>query len=219
MIQLRPIGSYLTKFDSGDAEIDSIPAVAETAPVFDLDAHMPSREDFLAEEREKAREEARVALEREYEVKLADERQAFEKEREAFDQRLEALRAAWVEEEGTRIAKAIHQDIEARFENIRESLARILTPFLTHNALTHSLEDFIGAVRSAALDQTNPLVELQGPPDLLEVARERLSQEQISLRTIETNSVDIAARINSTLIETRMEEWVRRLHAMENNGQ
>ena len=48
-------------------------------------------------------------------------------------------------------------------------------------------------------------------PDLLDVARERLSQEQISLRTIETDGVDIAAKINSMLIETRMEEWVRRL--------
>ncbi|KAF2990650.1 hypothetical protein MJC1_02413 [Methylocystis sp. MJC1] len=211
MIQLRPIGSYLTKFDSGKAEIDSIPAIAETAPMFDLDAHMPSSEDLLAEEREKAREEVRAELERDYEVKLEDERQAFEKEREAFDQRLEALRATWMEEEGARIAQVIHQDIESCFENIRGALAHILTPFLTQNALTRSLDDFIEAVRSAALDQTNPLVELQGPPDLLEVARERLSQEQISLRTIETNSLDIAARINSTLIETRMEEWVRRL--------
>lgn len=179
--------------------------------MFDLGADMPPSEELLAEEREKAREELRAELEREYEAKLEEERQAFEKEREAFDQRLEALRATWVEEEGKRIAQAIQQDLESSFGNIRDALAQILTPFLTHSALTHSLEDFIETVRSAALDEANPLVELKGPPDLLDVARERLSQEQISLRTIETDGVDIAAKINSMLIETRMEEWVRRL--------
>lgn len=211
MIQLRPIGSYLTKFDAGTREAEPVFAVPEAAPMFDLGADMPPSEELLAEEREKAREELRAELEREYEAKLEEERQAFEKEREAFDQRLEVLRATWVEEEGTRIAQAIQQDLESSFGNIRDALAHILTPFLTHSALTHSLEDFIETVRSAALDEANPLVELKGPPDLLDVARERLSQEQISLRTIETDGVDIAAKINSMLIETRMEEWVRRL--------
>ncbi len=211
MIQLRPIGSYLTNFDAGMTETEQVFAIPEAAPMFALEADTPPSEDLLAEEREKAREELRAELEREYEAKLEEERQAFEKEREAFDQRLEALRATWAEEEGTRIAQVIQHDIESCLGNIRDALGHILTPFLTHSALTRSLEDFIETVRSAALDEANPLVELHGPPDLLDVVKERLSREQISLRTVETDGVDIAAKINNTLIETRMEEWVRRL--------
>lgn len=211
MIQLRPIGSYLTNFDAAMTQTEPVFAVSEAAPMFGLEADTPPSEDLLAEEREKAREELRAELEQEYEAKLEEERQAFEKEREAFDQRLEALRATWVEEEGTRIAQVIQQDIESSIGKIRDAIGHILTPFLTDSARTRSLEDFIETVRSAALDEANPLIELRGPPDLLEVTKERLSREQISLRTVETDSVDIAAKINSTLIETRMEEWVQRL--------
>lgn len=211
MIQLRPIGSYLTNFDAAMTQTEPVFAVSEAAPMFGLEADTPPSEDLLAEEREKAREELRAELEQEYEAKLEEERQAFEKEREAFDQRLEALRATWVEEEGTRIAQVIQQDIESSIGKIRDAIGHILTPFLTDSARTRSLEDFIETVRSAALDEANPLIELRGPPDLLEVTKERLSREQISLRTVETDSIDIAARINSTLIETRMEEWVQRL--------
>lgn len=211
MIQLRPIGSYLTNFDVGMTQTEPVFAVSEAAPMFGLEADTPPSEDLLAEEREKAREELRAELEQEYEAKLEEERQAFAKEREAFDQRLEALRAAWVEEEGTRIAQVIQQDIESSIGKISDAIGHILTPFLTDSARTRSLEDFIETVRSAALDEANPLIELRGPPDLLEVTKERLSREQISLRTVETDSVDIAAKINSTLIETRMEEWVQRL--------
>lgn len=211
MIQLRPIGSYLTNFDVGMTQTEPVFAVSEAAPMFGLEADTPPSEDLLAEEREKAREELRAELEQEYEAKLEEERQAFAKEREALDQRLEALRATWVEEEGTRIAQVIQQDIESSIGKIRDAIGHILAPFLTDSARTRSLEDFIETVRSAALDEANPLIELRGPPDLLEVTKERLSREQISLRTVETDSVDIAAKINSTLIETRMEEWVQRL--------
>ena len=211
MIQLRPIGSYLTNFDVGITPTEPVFAVSEAAPMFGLEVDTPPSEDLLAEEREKAREELRAELEQEYEAKLEEERQAFAKERDAFDQRLEALRATWVEEEGTRIAQVIQQDIESSIGKIRDAIGHVLAPFLTDSARTRSLEDFIETVRSAALDEANPLIELRGPPDLLEVTKERLSREQISLRTVETDSVDIAAKINSTLIETRMEEWVQRL--------
>ncbi|HEY8163089.1 MAG TPA: hypothetical protein VIF34_12605 [Methylocystis sp.] len=213
MKQLRPITSYLTSFDEQRREIEE----SFLAPEFELSSPAPAiieaapDLDSLAEEREKAREEIRSELDREFEAKLDEERKAFQKEREAFDQKLEAARATWVEQQGAKVADVIHKDIQACVENLRDALSRLLKPFLTHRALKQSLDDFVEAVGSVVADQANPVVELQGPADLLEVVCERLSREGVAIRATENDGADLVARINSTLIETRMDEWVRRL--------
>ncbi|MGJ0391818.1 MAG: hypothetical protein ACR650_03535 [Methylocystis sp.] len=213
MKQLRPITSYLTSFDEQRREIEE----SFLAPEFELSSPAPAiieaapDLDSLAEEREKAREEIRSELDREFEAKLDEERKAFQKEREAFDQKLEAARATWVEQQGAKVADVIHKDIQACVENLRDALSRLLKPFLTHRALKQSLDDFVEAVGSVVADQANPVIELQGPADLLEVVCERLSREGVAIRATENGGADLVARINSTLIETRMDEWVRRL--------
>jgi hypothetical protein len=220
MIQLRPIGSYLTKFDDKQAAAE----IFAPAPSFDAasagfgaiagtfeDERPDPAPDERENLRENLREELRAEIERAFEEKLEDERKAFEDEREAFAQRLETERAAWVQEEGARIAESLHREIDGCLENLRCALARMLTPFLTHRALEQSLEDFLHVVRSAVADQENPLVELHGPADLLDIMREKLSHEQISIRAVESDAADISAQVNGALIETRMEEWVRRL--------
>lgn len=213
MKQLRPITSYLTSFDEQRREIEE----SFLAPAFELSSPAPAiieaapDLDSLAEEREKAREEIRSELDREFEAKLDEERKAFQKEREAFDQKLEAARATWVEQQGAKVADVIHKDIQACEENLRDALSRLLKPFLTHRALKQSLDDFVEAVSSVVADQANPVIELQGPADLLEVVCERLSREGVAIRATENGGADLVARINSTLIETRMDEWVRRL--------
>lgn len=213
MKQLRPITSYLTSFDEQRREIEE----SFLAPAFELSSPAPAiieaapDLDSLAEEREKAREEIRSELDREFEAKLDEERKAFQKEREAFDQKLEAARATWVEQQGAKVADVIHKDIQACEENLRDALSRLLKPFLTHRALKQSLDDFVEAVGSVVADQANPVIELQGPADLLEVVCERLSREGVAIRATENDGADLVARINSTLIETRMDEWVRRL--------
>ncbi len=213
MKQLRPITSYLMKFDEEPRVMEESlsPPAFELSPLTPEIVDVMPDTDFLVEERERVREEIRGELELEWEAKLEDEREAFQKEREAFDQKLEAARAAWLEQQGAQVADAIHRDIQAGVGNLRDALSRLLKPFVTHRVLKQSLDDFVETVGSAVADKANPLVELQGPSDLLEVVSERLFHDGVAIRATENGGGDLVARINSTRIETRMDEWVRRL--------
>jgi hypothetical protein len=214
MIQLRPIGAYLTKFD----EFKASPPVLESfslTPAIAAEELQPVEpsipEELLVEERERARSELREELEQEFENRLAKEREAFEKERESLAARFASEREAWSREEGARLGEEFHRNFEAFAASLRDTLAGLLTPFLTRHALEQSLADFVRLVASAASDQENAFVELRGPSDLLEVVSQKLAQENIPVRAIERESTDISARIDSTVLETRMEEWVQRL--------
>jgi hypothetical protein len=218
MIQLRPITSYLTKFDHGGkppVDIAAAPppfeSMRENFGFLAEEVHDEPSEPPASNELDDAREALRAELEREFQVRLEEERQGFEQEREAFARRLEAERAQWAREEGAKIAEDIHAQFEGCLTNLRAALARLLTPFLTHRALEQSIADFVAAVRAAASDQANPTVELRGSRDLLEVVADKLSEAPISIRTIETDGAEIAAHVDGSLIETCMQEWVRRL--------
>jgi hypothetical protein len=214
MIQLRPIGAYLTKFDEFKAPppvLESFSLTPAIAPE-ELQPVEPSiPEELLAEERERARSDLRDELEREFESRLVKEQEAFANERETLVAKFASERESWSREEGARLAAELQRNFETFTELLRDTLAGLLTPFLTRHALEQSLADFVRLVASAASNQENAFVELRGPSDLLEVVSQKLAQENIAVRAIERESADISARIDSTVLETRMEEWVQRL--------
>lgn len=206
MMQLHPIGSYLTRFDK--IEVCAADALSwpesPAGDISELAAPLPPAPDIALIEAEAARNEIRAELEREFDKQIA-------KEREAFADRLAAERALWANEEGVRLAEGIQRTLDEHAHGLRDAIGRLLAPFVTHHVLERSLYDFMDFVLAAAADREHPLIHIQGPSDLLEVARQRLSQENIAIRVTQRETVDIAAQIGDTLIETRMEEWMRRL--------
>jgi len=216
MTQLRPVRSFLTTFGETTAR-PAAPTFA--APDFDVggfadlsgDSQSAEPAFGLVDQSDEIRAELRAELEAGFEEKLAQEREAFDKERAEAAEKLTEARKTWAREEGVRLAASIKRNFDDNAQSMRDAVARLLTPFLTHKFLERSLSDFIDVLKNAAAEKDEPVIELHGPADLLEIVAERLSEDKIAVRTVETDTTDIAARIDNTLIESRMEEWVRRL--------
>lgn len=217
MIQLRPVGSFLTRFDSQPAYQ---PEPAPPTPCGFLDDE-PAASDpdelHSISEMEDQRQALRELIERECEEKFDEERRAWEEERQAFAEVFKDERRKWAEEEAERLSAEIKAEFEAGAQALREALARLLAPFLRRQFLEISLDDFIETLRSAAADpeRDKAYVELEGPPDLVDAVTEKLSRDNIACRAVTRDSFDITARIDNTIIESRMEEWVRSLKAEE----
>jgi hypothetical protein len=201
---LRPVGSYLTRFDEerAVAERPRLDIDADTqviSPVGDTDSDRDSGAAGQAEA-----EEIRAAVAAEFNALL-------EQERNGFEERLAAERVLWADEEGARLAEQFHGALGECSIAVRSALECLLRPFVTHAILERSLADFMDAMRGALADRVNPVIQLYGPSDLLEIVRERLAQENISASATRMDTIDVKAIIDQTIIETRMKEWINRL--------
>lgn len=153
-------------------------------------------------------EEIRAAARAEFEAELALERARFAEE-------MARARDCWTSEEGGRLANEVQRAISDCQQDLREAVGRILAPFVAKEILERLLGDFLDTLRAAASDANNPLVELCGPTDLLDVIKERINEEEISVRFMQGGSGEVKAKIGFTSIETRIEEWLRRIRSGE----
>jgi citrate lyase gamma subunit len=222
MTQFRPVGSYLTRFDKTPilappplvaAPEEEAVGFAGFAPIESAPPPPPAPALIMPEpvDEERLREELRAEIEKSFAEKLEEEKRALVAEKKAFEEKFDADRAAWRKETGARIAEEIRGEFDKCAASLRDALAGLLKPFLSRQFLEKSLNDFVEVVTTSAADRDNPVVELEGPADLLEIVAGKLEQENIVVRVIEKDRFDVSARIDSTQIETRMEEWLRRL--------
>jgi hypothetical protein len=218
---LRPISSYLTRFDEpappaappsfGDAFSFSDAVEEAGEPPSFLDMETPEGEETLSlAPPEPVASEAEIRALVEAELR-AEFDAALEKEKAAAADRLAAERRKWSMEEGGRIGARFHHALEIGVAAIRGDLEQILEPFVTREILERLLKDFMARLRARLADEDNPTLQLSGPPDLLEIIAEKLKSEKIETEIVESDAIDVTARIGDTLLETRMEEWINRI--------
>jgi hypothetical protein len=214
---LRPIASYLTRFD------EPTPAAALAFDDgFHFHAPMEEAEEeppFVAIEMSEAEEappaepqesEADIRARVEAELQAVFDA-ALEKEKAEMNDRIAAERRKWSVEEGGRIGARFHQALEIGVASMRGDLEKILEPFVTREILERLLKDFMTRLRARLADDDNPTLQLTGPGDLLEIISEKLRSEKVSTQLIESDAIDVTARIGATIIETRMEDWINRI--------
>jgi hypothetical protein len=202
---LHPLTSYLTRFEDArdifsleqepaDANSDFVPALGDATPASPVDE---TSENPVLEEMQRA-------LRSEYDARL-------EEERAAFAAHLIAERRQWAAEEGNRLGEQFNLALDRGIEGVRSSIENILEPFVARGILESLLADFMATLRTVLADRDSPPIQLSGPRDLLDILRARLARENVTVSYAEIDRIDVEAKIGSTVIETCMGEWIRKL--------
>jgi hypothetical protein len=202
----RSVAFYLTRFDEPRpiAPLEPSPEPAlepEAAEEIVLEERGPELTDEL---RAELVEEGRVAAMTEHEEALA-------RERAGFVLRLENERRRWAHEEGERLGEEFHHALDEFASRVSEDVERILEPFVTGEVRSQMLASLMERLRTLIADRDNPVVHLSGPTDLLDAVCEKLNGEGVATRLEDVGGVDVRARLDSTTIETRLEEWIGEL--------
>jgi hypothetical protein len=201
---VRSVGLYLTRFD----EQPELPPEASDLGLVEQDAEympeFPTEQPISEETRQTLIEEGRAAAKAEFNDIL-------EQERQEFLQRLEAERNSWASEEGNRLSEQFCSAIQDLTTNLESNLEQILEPFVVQSVRRKMLSSLIEQLRSLLADRDHPVIQLSGPMDLLEVVCTELNNADLATVVTEVGGIDVKARLETTLIETSIQEWLQRL--------
>jgi hypothetical protein len=198
----RAVGLYLTRFDE-EVEIpsDNVRKSEDEG----VRIAEPLQEQSISEEmRQSIYDEGRAAAAAEFQAVI-------ERERAEFSERLQAERSAWANEEGSRLGEQFNKAIDELADSLASNLERILEPFVIQGVRKKMLSGLLAQLRSLLADRERPVIQLSGPMDLLEVVCAELNGADVATVVAEVGGVDVKARLDSTLIETSIEEWIARL--------
>ena len=134
-----------------------------------------------------------------------------ESERELFAKNLAEEKRKWREAEGEKLSARINSRLDGCMAEVGSSVEKVLRPFVAGQVLNAMTDDFIGALRSLAANHDHPMISLKGPRDLLDIVCVKLHEKNIVFEALESEQVDVSVAIGSSLLETRMGEWLERL--------
>lgn len=193
--------AFLQCFDEPSA-----PQIEEAPPPESLDAPDPAQQ--LAADFERLRAELEAAC-----------AQTLQQERETHAAALRAAREAWVREEGSALAATFVAGLQDGFDTLRSDVARILAPFVSSRIAARALNDLVDSLHTATRNVDAPVIRMTGPRDLIERLRLTLAQDDLVIAAEEREGVDMRIEIGPTLIETRLEDWMRSLTAQADESQ
>lgn len=210
---IHPAAAYLIRFDApappapaefganNDAPV--LEALFTPAPAFEI---APPPEPLRSEEEIRAEAEAKFL-------------EALEKERESFEQRLRDERARWAAEQAEAVTRKLMRAHEDAMASLRGDITRILCPFLSREIVDNVVDDLIIAVRQGLSNESAPAVTVTAPKDLLEKIQQMLKAENIAVAARESDHVDAHVAFASTIVESRLGEWIGKLSAQKSEFQ
>ncbi len=134
--------------------------------------------------------------------------------RERLDAEIAKARAAWVEEEGSRLASAHRAAIEAFETQCAQAVANILRPFLSNLVIGRVTDALVENLEVLFAARTRALFEVSGPADMLDALREKFAAHDAAVEFRPDDSIDIRVRVDDTIIETQLGAWMKALGAL-----
>lgn len=196
------ISQFLTRFDAPRF----VPAQREDSS----NATNETRDAAIARALETARAEGeafgRAAARRDYEDGLVQNE-------EIFRNRLAEARAHWSHEESERLAALFETRLESFAAELSGCLTAMLTPLIggcAADRMMRSLLERLDRLMSGAEPAT---INIRGPADLVAALRSRCEARGLIAHFEISDSVDVAVRCGTTLIETRLSAWADELNA------
>ncbi|MCI0598586.1 MAG: hypothetical protein L0Y50_00450 [Beijerinckiaceae bacterium] len=205
----RPVAHYLVRFEPpGSAASRGDASRGNEAP--DLPEEISN--DDLALSVRAAREEAfaegLATAGREYEARLAGERQEFES-------RLAALRDNCLRQESEKLSQKIQAALDMAESNIAGSVARILRPFVNDAVRRKTVDQLAENVGVLLRGRERPFIEIRGPEDLLAKLRETLSSSTAAIDYCPDDTIDVQVVSGETMIESQLAAWAARIGTSE----
>ena len=128
----------------------------------------------------------------------------------AAQSRMTEVRAAWITEEGNRLASCLETALEALEQRLSEHMALLLSPFL-HAAMKDKMLDNFVATLKRLLDGDGVGFEVSGPADLNAALERALGKRAVGVRWHQTDGCDLHVRLDDTKLRTRSAEWLEGL--------
>jgi hypothetical protein len=202
---VRSVGLYLTRFDEEPEAALQVAVASQSENEAVYIAEPPLPPPISEEIRQSLVEEGRVAAKAEFDVLV-------ERERAEFETRLQQERDVWASEEGSRLGKQFNHAICDLVTNLETSIEKILEPFVVQGVRKKMLTSLITQLHALLADHERPVIQLSGPMDLLEVICTELNAADVSTIITEVGGIDVKARLDATLIETSIQDWIQHLH-------
>lgn len=143
----------------------------------------------------------------------ADDRicRALDQQAARFAIERDAARRAWVEEEAGVLATALTSAMAEVKTEIADAVARALQPFLAEQARETAIDGLARQIRRILADPDHPVLTVSGPADLLGRVSAVLAAEAGAVSFQPDGRPDIRVVAGTTLIETRIQDWIGRL--------
>jgi len=130
---------------------------------------------------------------------------------ESFEERLATERAAWVAEQGAQLAEKINAAVDTLSNDIGDSVAAILAPFLEEKLRVRIVEELLRSLEKVLKGGRPATLKISGPDDLLQLIRKTLGASSSAIEFEATDAVDVRVVADHTIIETQLEAWLQRI--------
>ncbi len=209
-VRVVPAASFLLDFGN-----EPIAAFGDEKPRTGvaLNAITAARDDAFAERQvetayargvEEGKATAQAQFEVRLEARLAEQKQAFEKE-------VVTLRETWRSEEVAQIARQITAEMTGLQDRIAKTVEHLIKPFLAKAICDRA----IGELRSTLeqLVATSPGIELEisGPENLLGGIRATMPGTLAAVSYIANDACDVQVKAGQSLLETRISAWLKQI--------
>jgi hypothetical protein len=202
-LMANAIAQYLTEFHLDPSR--------DTAPFFQAKPPRPEPQEVIVDTaaliraaEEKGREEGKAIAQQGFDVALAAEKTR-------ADERVVEERTKWAQEEGARMAAQFVDAFHTLETKLTDSVACILTPFLTDALRRQVVDDLRDTLLSLFTVKQITTIKITGPEDLLAMLSGRLGSYEASVEYIVNDQPDVTVAANDTLIETQLNAWISRL--------
>jgi hypothetical protein len=195
----------------------SKPSSGEAPPFLKQVAPEPDRQQIddttalIRAAETKARTEEREIARKNLEDALAAERARFEGE-------MTAQRASWAEQEGLQLAVQWAETFTALEGQVSDRVAKILRPFLAEAYREQAIASLTEALRSVLSSARTKVIKVSGPDDILSAIRDRLGSHGEAFEFVPSETVEIVAVADDTIIETQLQSWSGRLGEVFKDG-
>jgi hypothetical protein len=130
---------------------------------------------------------------------------------ESFEERLAAERASWAAEQGALLADKITTAVDSLSNDIGDSVAAILAPFLEEKLRVRIVEELLRSLEKVLKGGRPATLKISGPDDLIQVIRQTLGASSSAIEFEVTDAVDVQVVADHTIIETQLEAWLQRI--------
>ena len=138
--------------------------------------------------------------------------QALKTLEEQHARRLQEERARWQREIAAKLATQLGEGLAALEERLRATLAGVLSPLLEEAACARALEAFCRELRAHLAQAQDAVIEVSGPPAMLEALHANLGEEMAALVRFSPapDAGELSARIDEAALATCVAEWARK---------
>ncbi len=197
-----PLSRVLVDFGAG--KIGPAPKSGSPIPIIPVREPVKDMATQLAEAHARGADEARMTADAELEHKLAE---ALAR----ADEQHAAERARWTCEEAGALAAHLTSAVEALEARIAEAVGRVLTPFVTDELRSSSVEALAESIGTLLSGASRPTLRVSGPEDLLSALRERLGAMADTVEWQPNGQVDVTVSADDSVIETEIQGWIERI--------